>query len=112
MKMIASTRLSKAQHAMQSEKQYGIANSGMAMSFTHSRTSYVNVTLQIFSRILNLRRHLNANPLLLYPQTRVFAAAFILQSIRTCYWMILCLGHEMGHITLNHPSISVTAATL
>jgi F-type H+-transporting ATPase subunit gamma len=32
MKMIASTRLAKAQRAMQNGKQYGIANSGMAIS--------------------------------------------------------------------------------
>ena len=32
MKMIASTRLAKAQRAMQTGKQYGIANSGMVIS--------------------------------------------------------------------------------
>jgi F0F1-type ATP synthase gamma subunit len=31
MKMIASSRLAKAQRAMQIGKQYGIANSGMAI---------------------------------------------------------------------------------
>lgn len=35
--MIASTRLAKAQRAMQTGKQYGIANSGMSMSFTRWR---------------------------------------------------------------------------
>ena len=32
MKIVASTRLSKAQRVMQTEKQYGIANSGMVIS--------------------------------------------------------------------------------
>jgi F0F1-type ATP synthase gamma subunit len=38
MKMIASTRLAKAQRAMQNGKQYGIANSGMGTSFMHCCT--------------------------------------------------------------------------
>ena len=42
--------------------------------------SQMNITLQSYSRMLNLRRHLNANSLSLYPRTRAFAAAFILLS--------------------------------
>ena len=80
MKIIASIRLAKAQHAIQSGKQYGIANFSMTMSFMCSRVPYVSLSLQRFSRILNLRRHLNINSLLLYPWTRVFVAAFTLPS--------------------------------
>ena len=41
MKMIASTKLAKAQRAMQNGKQYGIANSGMFGACCEVRHVYV-----------------------------------------------------------------------
>jgi hypothetical protein len=46
MKMIASTRLAKAQRAMQNGKQYGIANSGM-IPFRHTLLGTLTGTICI-----------------------------------------------------------------
>ena len=46
--MIASTRLAKAQRAMQNGKQYGIANSGMASFVTRCRITRRTLFVEVF----------------------------------------------------------------
>jgi hypothetical protein len=76
MKMIASTKLAKAQRAMQSGKQYGLANSGASRRL-YIRFRILKTAQRYFSTLLQKPLQ-SASFSLSSPPTKVSAVVFIL----------------------------------
>ena len=73
MKMIASTKLAKAQRALNSGKEYGLANNGTVVTRIHPLPITDISFIQRSTNNPVLRTQLNINSSLSFPQTKVFA---------------------------------------